>query len=277
MTNPSNFKVVLTAGVPEPVRVLLWDVFFASRGRGVSLSVHFPWLDNDENVFCIGILDPEPTRTEKIIAALVIKKVNVSTHLDIGLIGLVCVAEEWRGKGLSSRLMSEATNFGKKINLDALVLWTQKPNVYIGHDFVVDGQDMFGYVQQRKVKHFDITFSSEVWPDLASIRNQQGLPPFAKSGRLISTKLASAVVLDTQDGGITLAKWYGQNEDVADLLESSLPDKWGINISEGDGLVLELQKRDFEVDLKPAAMRMVKNLKNSAIPPLKIIEFLDRV
>lgn len=277
MTNRSNFEVVLTAGVPDPIRVLLWDVFFSSRGRGVSLSVHFPWLDNEEDIFCIGILDSEPTRTKKVIAALVVKRIHLSTCRSIGLIGLVCVAEEWRGNGFSSQLMSEATNFGKKINLDALVLWTQKPDVYIGHDFVLDGQDMFGYVRQRKVKHCDIAFSSEVWPDLASIRTQQGLPPFAKSGRLISTELASAVVLDAQDGSVTLAKWCGQNEDVVDLLESTLPDEWGINISEGDGLVLELQKRDFEVDLKPAAVRMVKNLKNSPMPELKIIEFLDRV
>lgn len=277
MTNPSNYKLVITAGVPEPVRVLLWDVFFSSRGRGVSLSVHFPWLDNDENVFCIGIPKPGATQAGKIIAALVIKRINVSTHRDIGLIGLVCVAEEWRGKGFSSRLMSEATNFGKKINLDALVLWTQKPNIYTGHDFVSDGQDMFGYAQRRKVKHFDIAFSSEAWPDSMSIKSQQGLPPFAKSGRLISAELASAVVLDAQDGGVTLAKWSGRNKDVADLLESSLPNKWGLNIYEGDGLVVELQKRDFEVDLKPAAVRMVKNLKNSPMPELKIIEFLDRV
>jgi hypothetical protein len=61
------------------------------------------------------------------------------------------------------------------------------------------------------------------------------------------------------------------------MLEASLPDNWSFNVSESDGIVRELLKRNFEVSLEPAAVRMAKNLKNSPMPDFNVIEFLDRV
>lgn len=276
MSSTSVLKVIVTSGVPESVRILLWDVFFFSRGRGLSLTVHFPWLDNPSDVFCVSIPSPEFSDARKIIAALVIKKVSISDRR-IGLVGLVCVAEEWRGKSLSSRLILEATKLACTIELDALVLWTQKPDVYISQDFVVDSQEFFCQVDNKKIRKLELTFASEVWPDLSAIGNQQGLPSFAKSGRRVSTKDASAIVVDGQNGSVTLVDWAGKVKDVVDLIEISLPSKWGVNIADSNELIVELRKRSFEVDIKPAAVRMVKKLKQTAMPEFNLIEFIDRV
>ncbi|WP_165557466.1 GNAT family N-acetyltransferase [Pseudomonas sp. BGI-2] len=277
MTDPSSLKVVVTSGVPAPARELLWEVFFASRGRGVSLPAHFPWIDSTDNVFCISLLDAHFPKGEKVIGALVIKTVDVSMHQQVGFVGLVCVAEDWRGKNQSSRLLLEATKLGQNLHLHALVLWTQKPNVYIGQDFVIDGQDFFGCALRGKKSIITMAFTSEGWPDSTGIQNQQGLPPFSIGGRLISTEHAKVVIVESLDGDVTLVKWIGRKEDVADLVECALPDKWGVNISEGDALVEELRKRQFKIDLMPAAVRMVKNLKKPSITLLNTIEFLDRV
>jgi GNAT superfamily N-acetyltransferase len=274
--NTEALKVVVTAGVPPLGRMLLWDVFFTSKKRGVSLSVHFPWIDNDENVFCIGFYTAEPV-DKKIIATLVIKIIDVPANKHIGLIGFVCVAEEWRGLGLGARLISEAVKFGENNNLDAMALWTKSPRIYTSHGFISDKQEMFGSVKKKSANRCDIMFSTEPWPDAASIKSQQGLPPFASQAKLIKTELASAVVLETQGDRFTVAKWQGKDEDVADLLEASLPDNWSFNVSESDGIVRELLKRNFEVSLEPAAVRMAKNLKNSPMPDFNVIEFLDRV
>ncbi len=277
MTDPSSLKVVVTSGVPAAARELMWEVFFASRGRGVSLPAHFPWIENTDKVFCISLLDAHFPKGEKVIGALVVKMVDVSMHQQVGFVGLVCVAEDWRGKNLSSRLLLEATKLGQDLHLQALVLWTQKPNVYTGQDFVTDGQEFFGSALRGKKSTNTMAFTSVGWPDSADIHNQQGLPPFSSSGKLISTEHAKVVIVESLDGGVTLVKWIGRKEDVADLLECALPDKWGVNISECDALVAELRKRQFKIDLKPAAVRMVKNLKKPPITLSNTIEFLDRV
>jgi GNAT superfamily N-acetyltransferase len=276
MSSASVLKVTVTSGVPESARLLLWDVFFCSRGRGLSLTVHFPWLDNSGDVFCVSMSSSEGSGASKTIAALVIKKVTMSDRI-IGLVGLVCVAEEWRGKGLSSRLMSEATELARMIEIDALVLWTQKPDVYTGQNFVVDSQEFFCQVANKNITQLVVNFASEVWPDLFAVEHQQGLPSFAKSGKRVSTKDASLVVVNSQNDNVTLVYWAGKIKDVVDLIESSLPSRWGVNIAEGHELIAELRKRDFEVDIKPAAVRMVKKLKQTTMPELNLIEFIDRV
>ncbi|WP_299827077.1 GNAT family N-acetyltransferase [Pseudomonas sp.] len=277
MINPDTLTVVFTAGVPAPSRTLLWNVFFASKGRGISLPVHFPWMDNNENVVCIGLYDAEPENKQVIIATLIIKIISMADDRYIGLIGLVCVAEGWRGNGFSNRLMSEAIEHGKKINLDALLLWTQLPEIYTRHGFISNVQEMFGTAEQKCVNTCKVIYSTDVWPDLLSTKKQQGLPPFAKTGKLIRSELASIVVLETQNKGITLAKWQGKNSDVVDLLMSSLPNKWSFNVLESDGIIVELLERNFEISLEPSAVCMVKELKNSSILNYIAIEFLDRV
>lgn len=276
MINSSYFETVLSAGVPESARQLIWNIFFASRRRGISLSVHFPWLDSNPNVFCLAIRAPQSTQAEGFIAALVIRRDQTESGQNIGLIGLVCVAEEWRGKGLSSILMSDAINFANQIDLDALVLWTQKPEVYTGHGFAPDGQDMYGFVERTLSHRSCIEFTTEAWPDLESIQAQRGLPPFAVSGRSISTNSAKVIVLESYNG-VTLAEWYGSNAAIVDLLESALPTRWGLTICEGSGLVTELLKRNFKVGLKPAALRLVKNLKAASVLITPEINLLDRI
>ncbi|MDH6504852.1 hypothetical protein M2126_002159 [Polynucleobacter sphagniphilus] len=42
----SLFKAKFHKGIPIAAQELMWKVFFESRGRGISLVRHFPWIGN---------------------------------------------------------------------------------------------------------------------------------------------------------------------------------------------------------------------------------------
>lgn len=276
ITELSNAEIILTKGIPEPCCQLIWNVFFASRGRGINLSTHFPWIDTADDVFCLAIRDPRSAIVEKTIATTIIKSTKTKAGVRLGLVGLVCVAEEWRGKGLSSRLISDAIDFARKVDLDALVLWTQKPEVYTGHGFVPDNQELFGHVERVLSRRLNVKFTTKMWPELGELKSQRGLPAFAVGGRLISAESAEVIVLDSPNG-VTVAEWHGSDTAVADLLENALPNQWRLNVNEKNSLVVELSKRNFKIDLKAGSLRLVKNLKNSSLLTLPEINLLDRI
>ncbi|MFX7844805.1 hypothetical protein ABTK14_21385, partial [Acinetobacter baumannii] len=80
---------------------------------------------------------------------LVIKEETLPDVGTVGLVGLVCVDDAFRGSGLSHQLLSAATDLGKEKPYDGLVLWTNKPNVYVKHGFTVDSHDRYGTVRKR--------------------------------------------------------------------------------------------------------------------------------
>ncbi|MCY1404721.1 hypothetical protein D9M71_199370 [compost metagenome] len=227
LKNDSTHNVLITNGVPEQVRDLLWRVFFSSRGRGISLPAHFPWIDNATDVFSIFIEAPALDSKKAIVAALVVKRMHLETGRSYGMIGLVAVAEAWRGNGLSSRLMEEAIAFSKTIKIEALVLWTQKPGVYTRHGFISDGQECFGQAHRQGVEAVssDESIIKTPWPDTMSKAREQGIPAFAVDGQLCSNGVAEAIVLRSLNGSVTLAGWQGAHANVADLLVAVMPER----------------------------------------------------
>ncbi len=267
-------KPIISPGVPESARRLFWEVFFASRGRGIDLDTHFPWMSCDQNVFCVEIKDP--LGADGALAALVVRTINVGPDANAGLIGLVCVDEAWRGKGFASALMSGAIDLGESQNMAALILWTQKPEVYTGQGFVTDQLDRFGYVKLAAGQRIKMEYSTHDWYGSGAGEAGRGIPPFASQGQVISNDLASLVVFPTK-AGLSVAEWNGGGKDVVDLMMASLPDRYFLNVSEGDSLISELEERGLEFDLSPSSVRMVKYLGGVASIKLPIIKFLDRV
>lgn len=272
----SKVDVSVVSGVPEPARALLWEVFFTSRNRGVTLSVHFPWINDELNTFCAFVTEPGTAGTGPVVAALVIRRTRIAGH-EVGMIGLVAVVEHRRGLGLSSRLMHAAIEFSRSIGLDALVLWTQKPGVYTRQGFVVDGQDSFGRVRRLADEASAPGQVSMIpWPDICGPGGDQGLPAFASHGQRVMGDNAQLVILHAA-GGVTLASWQGEDTHVAELLLSVMPECWAINVKSSDGLVTVLREKGFDVELSPGAVRMTRLLTTDATLQIPDIEFLDRI
>ncbi|MCX4066538.1 GNAT family N-acetyltransferase [Pseudomonas rhodesiae] len=268
-----TLKPIISSGAPESARTLFWEVFFASRGRGIDLVTHFPWLADDENVSCIEFINPE--EQNETLAALVVRYLDIGSGNSIGLIGLVCVAEQWRGKGLASRLMSRAIEFAERENLGALVLWTQKPEVYVSQGFVIDQEDRFGSVECVIEHSVKVDYATNDWPDSTRLLTR-GLPPFAIRGQVISNENARIIVL-ASNSGLTVAEWEGDSRDVVDLMMASMPARWSLNSAQDDPLLAELEKSGVALNLQSAAVRMVKYLSGRTAVELPNIKFLDRV
>lgn len=269
-----TFKPIVSPGVPESARRLFWEVFFASRGRGIDLDAHFPWISYDQHVFCVEIKDP--AGADEAVAALVIRTLGSGTDAFVGLIGLVCVNEAWRGKGLASGLMKSAIKFAESQSMAALILWTQKPEVYAGQGFITDEQYLFGYVVSTPELRVTMEYAMNDWPGSSAQEIKRGIPPFASRGQMISNDKARLIVFVTH-GGMSVVEWSGEKKDVVDLMLASLPERYSLNVAEGDSLISELEERGLELNLKPAALRMVKNLQSVASVELPIIKFLDRI
>ncbi|MDR0188780.1 GNAT family N-acetyltransferase [Pseudomonas yamanorum] len=270
-----TFKPVISSGVPESARQLFWEVFFSSRGRGIDLLTHFPWMSCVEKVSCVEIKDSSVS--DETIAALVIRTLDVSKDVSVGLIGLVCVDEKSRGKGLASSLMSSAIKFGEHQNLAALILWTQKPEVYTGQGFITDERDRFGHIQLMQEQRSTLAYTTRDWPDSSYAGEaERGLPPFATGGQMISSENAGIIVL-VAGGGLSIADWFGREKDVVDLIRASMSDRCSLNVGEEDSLISELEEQGLEFDLSPAAIRMVRYLGVAAPVELPKIKFLDRI
>ena len=263
--------VIASAGTSEAARALFWEVFFFSRGRGVSLQVHFPWLENDQEVTCLEIRDP--SNLESAIAALIIRAIELPNGEPVGLIGLVCVHEEWRGAGLSVELMSAAMDHAMHNGLSALVLWTQKPGIYERHGFRFDEQESTGSIYLTNKCAVDIEYVTSDWPGSDTHDRERGLPPFALYGQRIKSEGAELILLGGADR-VTLAEWQGEDSQVASLIQVVMAEPWIINVCAQSTLMAELTKRGFKVDLVPGAVRMIKWLTNrpSTVHPIKLID-----
>jgi N-acetylglutamate synthase-like GNAT family acetyltransferase len=263
--------VLKFAGASEAARALFWDVFFSSRGRGVSLQAHFPWLEDTSEVTCLEIRDP--ANFERSIAALIIRTIRLPSTESVGLIGLVCVESTWRGRGLSVELMSNAIDHAKHVGLPALVLWTLNPGIYEQHGFCIDDQDLTGNISRPQARAVSIEYVRDIWPGSANHDHKRGLPPFASSGQRLKSDRAELILVGSESR-VTLAEWSGTDSDVVDLIETVILEPWILNIRAHDALIAELTKREFKVDVVPGALRMIKRLSDNflALPPIKLID-----
>ncbi|MEY4907301.1 MAG: hypothetical protein RL260_1019 [Pseudomonadota bacterium] len=269
--------VAWLAGVPSDFRALAWRVFFTSRGRGISLAHHFPWIDQECRTVSVcawvgGTL----------VGGLVIRRIPMSDGGQCGLVGLVCVEASERGKGWSHRLLEVATAQAGQQGLTALLLWTQKPEVYARHGFVLGGSELLGDVVSRSEVVPLPLQTEQPWPsETVSIGAVlRGLPAFARSARRLDVEtargVASAIVLETA-AGPAVAEWHGDEHDVAELLVTSLPQHWVLNAIEGDRLVGALQACGCSMQLRPSRTRFVRWVTPDTGRVLPDVRVLDRV
>jgi GNAT superfamily N-acetyltransferase len=263
-------------GVPPAARALIWKVFFSSRGRGVDLPTHYPWIGDSTRVTSI-LISKDGSNDERVTAAtLVIKEETLPDVGTVGLVGLVCVDDAFRGSGLSHQLLSAATDLGKEKPYDGLVLWTNKPNVYVKHGFTVDSHDRYGTVRKRAATGRVGLLCHGLAGITVEDRSSQGVPAFAQSVMAFSNHTASITVLRTQQG-CTLIEWTGNWDAIFQLIDRALPDEWNLNAPEDSGIYVELINRGYSSNLQMSSQRMVSNLSGKDFSNFPYISLLNRI
>jgi len=273
--NYESLKISQSHGVSEGAKKLIWEVFFESRQRGISLSFHFPWLDDHRQKVACLTLEEVDEGGARVCAALVIKQQHIDGLGVVGLVGMVCVAPDHRGRGLSTRLMEAARAYAEDAKLGALVLWTNQPGVYEKVGFVIDSQDLYGTVKQ--VMGTTVSLESSI-RKVDGISKQSlhthGVPPFADDVIEFSDGNVTVTICQSKRG-ITLADWCGDTERLISLIERVLPDAWQLNILKDAPLLEVLHKHNYKMDLRPGAVRMLRRISmqdNATIPYINILQ-----
>lgn len=266
----------LHSGIPKSSQALMWAIFFQSRSRGVSLACHFPWINDNENVYCITIEDSIGSNTNKTVATLALKHAKTMDGQSYGMLGLVCVHEKFRRNGLTSLMIERAIQMAVDLNWTALVLWTQKPKVYEGHGFVIDGQELFANVLNKSASITIEKFNSRFTLQDNNLLSLKGLPSFATGLELLESDCATALLLK-MESGFSVAEWSGDKNQVVDLLTKFMPKYWGINFIHGDELIEALMKKGLELKLESTSTRMVRKLVHEGDYDFGRIRILDRI
>lgn len=263
-------------GVPRAAQTLIWKVFFSSRGRGIDLPTHYPWIDTETGVTSVLISQDVRNEAQSTAAALVIKEATSLNTETVGLVGMVCVDKAFRGQGLSHKLLAVATEVGKEQSYRSLILWTNKPDVYARHGFAVDSHDRYGPVWKHPAANEDRGFCHNLAGITVEDRSTRGVPAFAKSVLTFGNHAASITVLPTMQG-YTLAEWTGEWDAIFQVVEQILPENWNLNAPADSEIYGELIKRGYSSELQASSQRMICNLSGKGLPDLPYIPLLNRI
>lgn len=244
--------------LPLEAKKLIWKTFFGSRNRGVCLEHHFPWINDTGELACVSAYDkiaPEP----EICATLVVKNFQSQISGPIGILGLVCVGEFYRGKQISTQILETAIEYAKCQAIRALTLWTSKPQVYEKVGFLVDEVDLFGPVSLRKKSPTTNRKRDHDALEFCISSNNRGVPAFAKEALIFQTNAASVFAYRTE-AGYTVTHVEGDHRKALAILERALPDTWHLNAVQGSSIIQMLVAHGYALELQPASVRMTLNL-----------------
>ncbi len=275
---------VWSSELPTPYQKLAWHTFFEQRGRGLSFYSHFPWAKE----VSLGTWSATLWQGQELVAGLVVRDLSggfefQNPGLRTAVIGLVCVAEPHRGKGISSFLLDTTLEHLQALRFDSVTLWTNKPAVYANHGFTTEDRSLFGIVRREQCALTEdvLPFSATVksWPDGAEFSSQlRGLPPFSNHAwRLEAADGSASAVVLLDSIGLALAEWSGQPVRVAELLLQTMPANWRINALRGDSLLNTLKTVGFTLELEQQHLQMWANLSGRTQEGRPDFRVLDRI
>jgi predicted GNAT family N-acyltransferase len=255
-------------GVPKQAKDLIWDIFFASRQRGIDFPTHFPWIDQTAGTYCLTM---SKKKDNLVVAALVLRELNLPFGIRCAMIGMVCINQAWRGQSLSTQLLNNVINFASEKKINSLLLWTTQPGIYSRHGFIPDTEtsDTFGQVNIESLRTCAGVKFNKVNPKITC-----GLPPFGKQLINFKSHAAEIITVEIADG-IALADWQGSPPSVVDLIEAALPSTWKLNAPSDAAIFDELNKRGHIYASLPCAKRMVLHL--GAPVSMPYISILERI
>lgn len=273
MTAPLFPTADITPFAPAAYKVLAWQIFFASRNRGITLETHFPWLDSEQAYFVTV------QSAGEVVAGLAVKRVPCPSRRHVaGVVGMVCVHPLYRGRGYSTTMLQAAIGHARALGIDDLVLWTGKPGVYQTQGFVPSDSACFGTVAGAGpglARQTDTQCAA--WPDSTGKTGSRGLPPFATSALRWSNSRAAIIVMQVGAGSV-LAEWEGADSEVMNLISQAMPGRWSINALQSDTLPAMLRQRGMALDLAPSGLQMILNLipRHGPVDPYQL-RILDRI
>lgn len=223
------------------------DEFLSSRNRGVGIARHFPWLLSP----CEGIGYAYLLDGSSLVGGLSI--VDCTERMArreprTSAVGLVCIARNRRGEGLSRLLLSETVRRSRDDGIGALTLWTDKRDVYRRHGFVLADDSLFGWV---RAVHRDPQSAMRFIKRPINGR----IPAFAAAGYELVSDGYGCSVLEDRHGAI-LAGWHGTDEQVCELLRVAMPNEWRMNATSDDSLPTSLRARGYVVELVRNKLQM---------------------
>lgn len=236
---------------PAGFQYLVWNVFFASRGRGVTLHAHFPWLDRLDQDTCYVLA----TRGQAVVGGLALRS-ELTPFGRIGTIGLVCVHPDHRGEGISTSLLDVALATARSQGLAALRLWTQKPGVYARVGFEIADLALYGSIRHHPLKWQGGSGAVGPQPTRHDVAASFGIPPFAAGVEQVRSGDASLTLILDERGPI-VSEWQGGDERVADLLAQVLPAEARFNAFADQSLLEVLTARGWELALTPSRLQMI--------------------
>ncbi|MFZ6690057.1 GNAT family N-acetyltransferase [Undibacterium sp. SXout11W] len=256
---------------------LAWEVFFRSKGRGISLQRHFPWLYKVSP----EIQSFEALESGCVIGGLALKAMNCSiegANYKVGLIGLVCVNPVSRGHGVAKQLLTNAIEYAKFNDFDYLTLWTSQHKIYSGLGFEVFDRWNYGSVERSWAVSARATNRHDKYPGTEDMK--KSLPPFATARFELKNDLESITFVGDENG-LIVTDYEGEPRLVAKVLFNQFPEKWRLNFVESDPLVNELSNLGMKIDTKPSNLQMWLPLNQrdpgAQVPSSMLISVLDRV
>lgn len=248
---------------------IVWDVFFQSKNRGISLTRHFPWIlkEDDAAYYMLAELEGQ------VVGGLVVKEWGGSFHGHkgkIGLIGLVCIAPKFRGRGIANTLLDATLKQAIDDGFDALTLWTGTPGLYRLHGFVEADIWTYGWARRTHIRRTrDLLMDCSA--KLVEMPSAP-IPPFALSiHELIGSQ--SSVFLVKDSIGWIVTGYIGDVKEAASSMRAFLPENWRVNLEKGDILRDELINLGYHLNNKPVNLQMWFCI-NSNYPVAKLVEEL---
>jgi GNAT superfamily N-acetyltransferase len=270
-------EILFSPTLDSDLRKIFWNVFFEMKQRGISLSRHFPWIENPagDAIFIRAI------ESARAAGGLVLRTRHMTVNgraIKIGMIGLVCVREEDRGRGISKLLLLAAIEYARKEQFDYLTLWTSQHAIYEKFGFHTHDQWLYGTVG---VESEPTAIETEAaYRAIFTEDESLPLPPYASKSYSYSDGEISIVLLEDAKG-VIVADYQGNARKVARFLSLHLPAQWRLNITANDLLLSELTLLEINHTLVAVNLQMWLTVNESAaVMPFAeniIIPLLDRI
>lgn len=219
-------RLDLSAQLPDDYRDLFWHEFLASRGRGISLAAHFPWLlDPPAGTTFVALRDGD-----RLLGGLTLRPCSQA----LMALGLVCMEASCRGKGLGKALLQAALAEVDQRGHEATVLWTRQPAIYRGLGFEVRDSSCRLAIEGW---HRDASLPVQVgaWPDTDEVATPaRGLPPYALEAQRIRHPEGAAVIALRDPLGLQVVEQSGDPELALAALRAWAPESWRVHSTSRD-------------------------------------------
>ncbi|WP_165872317.1 GNAT family N-acetyltransferase [Shewanella frigidimarina] len=248
-------NIVVDDRISNDFKNFAWNIFFKSKGRGLTFEQHFPWIQSGTSFWTV-----EARENERLIGGLIVRELEIcyGSRVElIGCIGLVCVDSLYRGKGIANQLFKTLIETASIKKYGALTLWTNQHHIYESKGFFVSDESLSGTVTApESVCHsLGTAFICENLP------NHIGLPPFAISGRIYKSKEANITVIRDHNSYI-VSDWSGSDNNVCSLIKDVLPESFRIHTQYKCSLVKFLSTLGYSINLSPVNLQMWLKLKS---------------